>query len=65
VGGWWYLIVVMLRVVVLLNALRYTLDEPRGPHGSTPSWPPWPRSARLLLANMVRALEHDRHRTVT
>ena len=58
-----FLIVVML-VVVLLNALRYTLMS-REARRLNAELAAMAEERRLLLANMVRALEHDRHRTVT
>ena len=58
-----YLIVVLL-VIVLLNAVRYTLMSREARHLSA-ELAAMAEERRLLLANMVRALEHDRHRTVT
>jgi signal transduction histidine kinase len=58
-----YLIGVML-VVILLNAVRYTLMS-REARRLNAELAAMAEERRLLLANMVRALEHDRHRTVT
>jgi signal transduction histidine kinase len=57
-----FLIVVLL-VIVLLNAVRYTLMSREARHLSS-ELAAMAEERRLLLANMVRALEHDRHRTV-
>jgi signal transduction histidine kinase len=58
-----YLVVVML-VVVLLNAVRYTLMS-REARRLNAELATMAEERRLLLANMVRALEHDRQRTVS
>ena len=57
-----FLIVVLL-VIVLLNAVRYTLMSREARHLSL-ELAAMAEERRPLLANMVRALEHDRHRTV-
>jgi signal transduction histidine kinase len=58
-----FLIVVLL-VIILLNAVRYTLMS-REARQLSAELGAMAEERRLLLANMVRALEHDRHRTVT
>jgi signal transduction histidine kinase len=53
----------VLVVVVVLNAVRYTLMSRETERLST-ELARMAEERRRLLANMVRALEHDRHRTV-
>jgi signal transduction histidine kinase len=57
-----YLVCVLL-VVVVLNAVRYTLMTRETRRLGT-ELAGMSEERRRLLANMVRALEHDRHRTV-
>jgi signal transduction histidine kinase len=57
-----YLVVVLV-VIVVLNAVRYTLMS-RETQRLSGELAGMAEERRRLLANMVRALEHDRHRTV-
>jgi signal transduction histidine kinase len=53
----------VLVVIVVLNAVRYTLMS-RETQRLSAELARMAEERRRLLANMVRALEHDRHRTV-